>query len=345
MTTEEALADLLKSRRIEDRIRAVQGLAGTNSATGQALLLQALHDRTPYVAALAAEALGQRAGEDAALAMTERFLTLMEDGLRRDPGCHIRANLAFAFGRLEYTPAAEALRQGIRAVQIEPVGGVPFDTAAHLRANCALALAQIHAPDALRDITLLLFDHGTDAPGAGDIRHIKVEPRKAAARALARLAVPDSVVPLALRLTYPAGETAEVLQECMLAVVALEDPRALELLEPYLKHEDSHLAAYAALMIAQTQAPEAPALIRMVVGRLSGDPLQAAMLALATLRSEEGRAALLELAGDAREAVRLAAAQALAGAQDALSRKKLADLAAHDRSAAVRRTAERALAG
>ncbi|HZT42338.1 MAG TPA: HEAT repeat domain-containing protein [Chthonomonadaceae bacterium] len=340
---DEELAGLLKSRRTEDRIRAVRRLARAPDGSHQELLLQALCDRTPYVAALAAEALGQSAGEEAAHRMKERFLYLMQDGLRRDPGCHIRANLAFAFGRLEYTPAAEALRQGIRAVQIEPVGGVPFDTAAHLRANCALALAQIRALDALRDIALLLFDHGTDAPGAGDIRHVKVEPRKAAARALARLADPASIVPLALRLAYPAGESAEVLQECMQAVVALEDPRALELLEPYLQHEDPHLAAYAALMIAQTQAPEAPALIRKVVSRLTGDPLQAAMLALATLRSEEGRATLLDLAEDAREAVRLAAVEALAGAQDETSRKKLAHLAAHDRSAAVRRAAQRAL--
>lgn len=302
-------------------------------------------DRSNYVAELAAKALADGADESAAVFMVDRFFYLMQDGLIRDPGCHIRALLAFAFGRLEYTPAADALRQGIRAVQIEPVGGVPFDTAAHLRANCALALAQIHAPDALWDITLLLFDHGTQAIGAGDVKLLKVEPRKAAAQALARMADPAAIVPLSLRLTYPEGESPEVLQECMQAVVALEDPRALELLKPYLQHADAHLAAYAALMIAQTQAAEAPALIRETVPRLSGDPLQAAVLALTVLRSEEARTVLLELAEDKREAVRLAVVEAMAGRQDPASRQCLQRLAKKDRSTAVRGAAKRAIAG
>ena len=124
----------------------------------QALLLEALADKSPYVAALAAEALGAGADDRAALAMTEKFAALCEDGTKLDPGCHVRANLAFALGRLEYRPASDILRVGIKIVQIEAVGGVPFDTAAHLRGNCALALAQIRDPDCVRDIALLLFD-------------------------------------------------------------------------------------------------------------------------------------------------------------------------------------------
>jgi len=340
----EDAVTLLKSRRTEDRIRAVTLLARLAGPDGQVMLLEALQDRSNYVATLAAEALGRIADESAARAMVERFLFLSEDGLKRDPGCHIRAHLAFAFGRLEYTPAAEALRAGIRTEQIEPVGGVPFDTAAHLRANCALALAQIHAPDALRDITLLLFDTSGHAIGGGpNAELVKVEPRKAAAQAMARLGNPNALIPLTLKLVYPEGEAAEVLQECMQAIVELEDPRALELLTPYLQNPDPHLVAYAALMIAQTRAPEAPGLIREAVQRLSGDPLRAAVLALTTLRTEEAHAVLHELAGEEREAVRLAVVDALANSQDAADRKLLRHLARQDRSAAVRRAAQQAL--
>lgn len=133
---------------------------------------------------LAAEALGRSADDSAAEQMTERFGFLCEDGPGRDPGCHIRAKLAFALGRLEYSPAAEVLRVGIRTVQVEAVGGVPFDTGAFLRANCALALAQIRDPDCVRDIALLLFDRSGRIAGAGDPT-VKMEPRKAAAQALA----------------------------------------------------------------------------------------------------------------------------------------------------------------
>ena len=143
MSIREQANSLLASRKVEDRIRAISFILKLPQAEQQSLLLRALQDKTNYVASLAAEALGQFADISALHEMDTHFLTLSEDGLKRDPGCHIRAHLAFAFGRLEYLGALSALRIGIRTHQIEAVGGVPFDTAAHLRANCALALAQI----------------------------------------------------------------------------------------------------------------------------------------------------------------------------------------------------------
>lgn len=329
---------LFNSRRTEDRIRAVQQLARSDDPAKQTLLLKALSDRSNYVAALAAEALCECADMSVAQEMVEKFLHLSEDGLKRDPGCHVRAHLAIALGRLGYSPAVHALRVGIRAVQIEPVGGVPFDTGAHLRANCALALAQMGAPDAVRDIALLLFDRRRESAAKEN------EHRKVAARALARLGDPNAIVPLALRLTFPDDESADVLQECMQAVVELEDPRALELLQPFLEHRDQDLAAFAALMIAQTRAPEAPSLIRDVIPRLSGDPLKAAVLALTVVRSEAGRAALYDLATDRREQVRLAVVEALASLPDEANTKRLKRMATEDTSARVRNEAKQRLA-
>lgn len=330
--TPESTRALLKSRRTEDRIRAVRDLKAHPGPESQALLLQALKDRSNYVAALAAEALSKTADDEAAPAMVERFEHLSEDGLKRDPGCHTRSHLAFAFGRLEYGPAVAALRIGIRTVQIEAVGGVPFDTAAHLRANCALALAQLRAPGALRDIALLLFDRSVA---------FTTEPQKVAAQALARLADPAALIPLSIKLTFSEGEAPEVLAECMEAVVQLEDPRALELLEPYLHDPDQALAAHAALMIAQTHAPEAPALLRQTVRRLSGNPLKATVLALTILRSDEAFAVLRDLAEEEREEVRLAVVEALAGAPNEGSDGLLRSLAETDPSVRVRGAAKR----
>ena len=336
---------LLKSKRTEDHIRGVNRLTRLPDNVKQPLLLEALRDRSNYVAALAAEALGQCADLSAANLMAQRFLYCSEDGLKRDPGCHIRASLAFAFGRLEYLGATEALRVGIRTVQIEPVGGVPFDTAAHLRANCALAMAQTQTPEALRDISLLLFDmSGNALSGQDPIRsaQVKVEPRKAAAQALGRLGDRTGLLILTIKLTHPGAEVSEVLQECMQAVVDLEDPRALELLTPYLQHRDSSLAAYAALMIARTHAPQAPQLLYEATQRLVGDALRAVVLALTALRSEEGRAILRRLAEDEREAVRLAIVDALTDSYDAEDRACLQTLS-KDGSLTVRNAAKRAL--
>lgn len=267
--------------------------------------------------------------------LLDRFDHVAEDGLKRDPGCHIRTYLAFTFGRLEYTPAIESLRQAIRTVQIESVGGVPFDTAAQLRANAALALAQLHAPDALRDISLLLFERTglTDNPG----------PRKAAAQALARLADPAGLVPLSIRLRYPERENPEVLVECMEAAVALEDPRAVETLRPFLDADDQHLAAHAALMLARLRADGAERMIGDLAARLSGNPLKAAILALLTLRTERAAAILRELARSEREPVRLAVVEALAGAPDEDARSILHVAAEEDASDRVRVVARRAL--
>lgn len=259
---------------------------------------------------LAEEALGRSADDSAAEQMTERFGFLCEDGPGRDPACHIRAKLAFALGRLEYSTAAEVLRVGIRTVQVEAVGGVLFDTGAFLRANCALALAQIRNPDCVRDIALLPFDRSGFAHTPSDPT-VKMEPRKAAARALSITVNQAARLPLTLRLVHPENEAPEVLQESMQVLVELEDPHALEVLKPYLHHRDERLSVYAALMIARTRHPVAAGLLGEVIARLSGEPLTASVLTVTTLRTPEAQQLLEELCLHEREAVRLAALEAL----------------------------------
>ncbi len=333
----------LRSRQTQDRIGAVTQIARLEPAERQALLLEALADKSPYVAALAAESLGDGADDRAALVMTEQFGALCADGPKLDPGCHIRANLAFALGRLEYRPASDMLRLGIKIVQIEAVGGVPFDTAAHLRANCALALAQIGDPDCVRDIALLLFDLSGFAFARAPIDPtIKMEPRKAAAQALSISGRPEARLPLTLKLVHPENEEPEVLQECMAALVDLEDPHALEVLEPYLKHSDRRLAAYSALMIARTQSSGAAALLATAIPTFSGDALKAVVLALATVRAPEAYDHLHALAGSDRDAVRLAVIDALP--PDPASQALLKKLAARDPSPKVKSAAKLALA-
>ena len=336
----EQVRKRLRSRQTQDRIGAVKQASGLDQPERQALLLEALADKSPYVGALAAEALGESADDAAALVMTERFALLSEDGPVRDPGCHIRGNLAFALGRLEYYAASDVLRVGIRAVQIESVGGVPFDTAAHLRANCALALAQIRDLDSIRDIALLLFDRSGFAHGLPDPK-VKMEPRKAAARALSLMGSAQARLPLTLRLVHPENEEPEVLQECMQALVELEDPHALEVLQPYLRHRDMRLAAFAALMIAQTQDPKAASLLAGAIERLSGDPLRATVLALMTLHTPEAQELLYSLTRSDREAVRLAAIDALP--RSSAGRTVLEALSAHDASPHVRAAAKAVL--
>ncbi len=96
-------------------------------------------------------------------------------------------------------------------------------------------------------------------------------------------------------------------------------------------------------MIAQTRAPEAPALLGEAIETFSGDPLRAAVLALTTLRNEAAREILHSLAKEGRGPVRLAIVEALADTQEEAERHCLEEMAAHDRSAIVRNAAKRAL--
>jgi HEAT repeat protein len=303
------MEELLKSKKTEDRIKGVQLLLRKGANADPNLLLKLLTDRSPYVAAIAAKALGSCADMPAMRLMIERFEAISSDGFKLDPGCHIRAGLASSFANLNCLHAEPVLLTGIRTVQIEPVGGVPFDTGAHLRGACALALGQIGARDALREISYLLFDHGTRACGAGDRNSVFVEPRKCAVQALQALGTQEALFPLALRLKYPEGETSEVLQECMAALVQLEDPFLEDTLELYfdskMSAEHPELAAYAALMLARARVPNAERKLEMLICECYERPtLEALVAGLAAVRTAGAQAALKRLAEHERRLVR-----------------------------------------
>jgi HEAT repeat protein len=306
-------------------------------------------DRVNYVAATAAEVLGRVGDWSSGMPMLERFLWLSEDGPKRDGGCHIRSHIAYAFGRLEYTPGSEALHLGLKTVQIENVGGVPFDTAASLRANCAVALAFLRDPNAVRTIAPLLFDTGENSIArivkpVGIPKRIPTEVRKKMAQALGATGDPRAAIPLGIKLRFPGDEAAEVLQECMQALVAVEAEDALDVLRAYLQHHDSHLCAYAALMIAQIDDPQVPALLKDTIENLYGDPLRAVIIGLSGHRSDDARAVLHAVAEDTRMAARLALVEALQGSLHEADRACLKRLAEKDSNPRVREAASAALA-
>lgn len=322
--TADQIETLLRSKKSEDRIRAVGSIGSLSQSEMLPLLLRALSDKSNYVAAIAAKSLGDCADTDAAADMRDRFDEVAMDGVRKDPGCHIRANLAFAFGRLDYLPALLSLRQGIRTIQIEAVGGVPFDTGAHLRANCALALAQLGDRDSLRDIALLLFDSTSPQRNSRDAAAVKIELRKTAAQALAILGDRGGCIPLSIKLVYPGGELPEVIQECMQSLVSLEDERAVEVLTPFLSDPDLGLSGYAALMLASTNEPEALSVLRSAVTVAYGEQLKFLIIAISTHRSEEARDYLISLLKSDRENVREIVRETLSESLDKITVSALA---------------------
>ena len=327
----DSIQTLLQSKRTEDRVRAAESLSAGHPSHIP-ILMALLSDRTAYVASAAARKLCSNPPEGQEQALLKAYKERDESGSKLDPGCHIRAYLAMALGKLAFHPAADALRKGIKTRQIEKGS----DSAVVLRGNCALALSQVAPPDAVRDISILLFE-------PADFLMDSSEARKAAARALGRIPDEAAIIPLVLRLTYPEGENSDVLAVCMEAVVDRDDPRALELLAPYLAHSNQGLAAQAAILIARTGSDEALQLLKSTCLDMRGDALRAVVLALSAIRNDSAQLAVLELAREVREDIRLAAVEALAGRSGAMVREALAGIAESDSSPSVRRAAALAL--
>jgi HEAT repeat protein len=205
---------------------------------------------------------------------------------------------------------------------VEVVSFGPQDSGIGLRAAGAVLLANLRPPGALLELGALLFDSSNN--GGAEARH-KAPVRLAAAKAIGQLGDPAGAALLvvklsgagaALGLADVAGhpgllDDAEILGECMDALVALQEPRTLEFLKPWLSAPDPYLVATAATGIAQVGKAAA---VPLLVQALAEAPLAAKeplVYALAAVRADEGRAALALLAEDRDPVVRRLARELL----------------------------------
>src|SRR5688500_15437311 len=206
------------------------------------LLTKALADRSNLVAARAAEIV-REAKLEALLphvaAMLRRF---MADPVKTDPGCAAKRAAAQALYELG-ADERDLLLDGARFVQHEPSWGKPVDTAAELRAVCALALVRVGHPLQLE----VLADHLADpAP----------QVRLSAARAIGYSG--SDAGALLLRLKIRTGDAEDdVLAECFAQLVALAPARSIEFAKGFLDAPDESLRRAAAFALGGSRHPAA----------------------------------------------------------------------------------------
>lgn len=263
-----------------------------------ALLRAVLAATSSHAAAQAAAIVG--AYELGALVpdLVAAFDRLLEDPIRRDPGCAAKEAIADALYRIG-VPEVGVYFRGIRHVQLEPVYGGKADTAVQLRGTCGLALVRAHHPDYLLALAELLADR--EAPA-----------RRIAAQALGYSENP-AAQPL-LRLKALIGdEEPQVMSECLLALLAVAPEASLEFVAGFLSRQPPETAEAAALALGGSRLPGALPLLRTWWENTFDASLRrSALLAIAMLKRDEAIAYLLEHVAESAAQHAVAAIEALA---------------------------------
>ena len=229
-STEELLADL---SRLEESGSDDELLSELRSA---------LTGANNIVIAKAARIAGRRNLAELCEDMAKAFGRLMKAPAKKDKGCRALTDIAEVLDALGSRDTSVFL-QGIVHVQMEPVYGGRVDTAAMLRAKCALGIARLYHPEAALRLTHLLVDP-------------EPQPRGAAARGLGYLG--GEAAELLLRMKILTGdEDTEVLGECFSALLAVAPERSAAFVTGYLQAADADVAESAALALGESGREDA----------------------------------------------------------------------------------------
>ena len=304
---------------LEQTLTRLTALRADPHAPGAADELRAaLGARSNLVVARAAEIVGEWELRDYTADLVRAFDHFLTDAVRRDPTCAAKTAVAEALLKLEHDDA-ELFIRGLGHVQPEPVWGGTEDTAAALRATCALGLARANPPDVLLQLANLLADPQTDA-------------RVGAARAIAAAGRPGAA-PLLWYKTLVGDAEVAPLYACFAALLALEPERAPAHVGRFLRVANPALAEAAALALGDTRLPAAAPVLREAWQAADDPALRGACLdALARLGDEAAFDFLLDLLANAPPHDAYAARRALAVYRDDLRRWRKIERAAARRS-------------
>jgi hypothetical protein len=252
----------------------------------QADIAKSLSSKWSLVAAKAARMAGDRGLSDLTEPVAAAFLRLLKSPAAADKGCVAKLAMARALHKLDYD-GAELFLAGMKHFQPEPVWGGSEDTAAELRAVCAMGLAGSRYHLKLRELVGLMADKEWPA-------------RAGAIRALA--AVGSDSAALLLRFKAFTGDReAEVMADCFTALLAVEGHEAVTLVLSFApKNEEAILALGASRLTAAIEA-----LAELFSRTADPETRRCILLALATSRTEPAIGFLLELIreGSAQTAV------------------------------------------
>jgi len=282
---------------VDAELAALDELPGERAAK-----VAALHRALAGPARVAAKA--ARVAEDALLyelipSLECSFARFLDKPLKSDPSCLAKKAIARALVALDASNVG-FFSNGLRYRQLEPVWGGTADTAADVRASCAMGLVASGYPRALVELTALLNDSDA-AARMGAVRAIACgNPREAE---------------LLLRSKALAGDAEpQVLGECFTGLLGVEPDESLKFVAGYLAHADEAVRELAALALGESRLDAALVPLKEAWdGVLVGEEFRRTLLrAAAAHRSEAAFDWLLEIVSDARLPVAMTVIEALA---------------------------------
>ena len=264
---------------------------------GRKQIAKALASKSNLVAAKAARIAGDAQWTeltDELLAAFRRFLKRGGDG---DKGCVALKAIARALFNFDYD-GAEFYLDGMRHVQMEPGWGGSSDTAAELRAICAMGLANTRYPGKLRALVDLLVDREWQA-------------RAGAIRALA--AVGSEAALLLLRFKALSGDREpELLADCFTGLLSAEGADAVPFVASFAVSKDEEISEAAILALGASRRADAIEWLQQRFQQIAqAETRQCILLSLATSRTAAAIDFLLELIGTGSPQVSAAAVSAM----------------------------------
>jgi HEAT repeat protein len=238
--------------KFEQQLAAVDALRQLPPEAAIDPLRKALANRNNFIAAKAADLVREFHLSQMTPELLTAFDRFFEDPIKSDPQCWAKNALSRALADFEHQDAEVFLR-GMHHLQLEPSYGGPSDSAATLRATCALALVQCRSltePQLLTHLIELLDDQD---------KSVRVE----AVRAIEHVNSTSAALLLRLRAILSPqlnprmqDDEPEVLGACYSGILRIEGASAIPWVARFLADGDDR-AAEAALAIAGTHTPQA----------------------------------------------------------------------------------------
>ena len=278
------------------RVRAAAADPRTPSATED--ITRGLSSKHARVVKAAAQLVKSRRLEGFTKALQAAYGRLLEDAVKRDPGCQAKLAVLEA---LDFTESMdeEPFVAATSLVQLEPAWGKPVDSAGPCRGRAILALARIGHADTVLLAGALLAD-------------TEVSARAAAADALANSGVRHGAGVLLLKLAV-GDEDPLVLLGCMSGVLSLAPEVALARFGPVLHGPDEQQRELVAVSFGQsTRADACRALITALDACVLSKERAVLLRALGLHRSDAALEALLGIIDRGNDVDAKAAIRALA---------------------------------